>query len=182
MDPQQTKQQVADAEENLSLDAAPEDISVLVAAAQEYYRQGEQLKAEKVFRGAYVLSKGSPEILRFIGATLHAQMRIDEALELYDQALVHLPDDPQLLYNKGELLVLSGESDSAIVLLKQVSAATQADTAMKELHQRADTMMTVASKLKQIAGTKQEEALAAEVTSNLNRVLAGAVEDEENQD
>ncbi len=100
------------------IQASGEEVQALLEVGQIYYLRGEYDKAEKVFRGALVLSPGNGDLLAAAGAACHVQKKHDEALALYEKALDACPSESCAKSNRAELLLLAGKKEEAIAELK----------------------------------------------------------------
>lgn len=139
--------------------ASPEEVQVLLEAAQVYYARGEYLKAEKIFRGALVLSPGSAEILSAIGSALQAQDKDEEALEYYEAALGDCPHDLASKMNRAELWLRAGQTDKAIAELESVLDMIHPDNIVAE---RANLLLEAAKQIEEEAKKKEEETESTE--------------------
>jgi len=129
------------AESNLKIDASPEEVQVLFEAGQIYYLRNQFQKAEKVFRGALVMSPGHGDLLAALGAALHVQQKYEEALSCYDAALKACPSEQCSKANRGELLLLTGEREEAI---KELKASIEEFGDGNPLTERAKALLQIA--------------------------------------
>lgn len=100
------------------IQASPEEMQVLLEVGQIYYLRGEYENAEKVFRGALVLSPGNGDLFAAAGAACHVQKKHDEALAFYEKALDACPAESCAKSNRAELMLLAGNKEEAIAELK----------------------------------------------------------------
>ncbi|MEW6364542.1 MAG: tetratricopeptide repeat protein [Acidobacteriota bacterium] len=105
---------------HLNIQASPEEVLVLMEASMLFYARCEYEKAEKVLRGALVMSPGNSDIYACLGALYHAQDRLDEAYECYEQALKGCPSEECARSNRATLLMQRGKAEDAIQELKRV--------------------------------------------------------------
>jgi tetratricopeptide (TPR) repeat protein len=133
--------------------ASPEEMLVLLEAAQVYYARGEYAKAEKVFLGALVLSPDNAEVLSAIGSCLQAQGKLDEALEYYEASLSDCPHDLGAMLGRAELLLGMGKTDRAIEELESLLAQIYPDNIVAE---RAEALMQAAKEMQAKASAQQD--------------------------
>jgi tetratricopeptide (TPR) repeat protein len=122
-------------------DASPEEVWTLLEVGQIYYLRREFDKAEKVFRGALVLSPGNGDLYAALGAALHVQKKHEEALECYEKALKVCPSESCSKANRGELLLLAGKTEEALKELKE-TIEQQGDG--HPLSERAKVLLNIA--------------------------------------
>jgi tetratricopeptide (TPR) repeat protein len=114
--------------------------------SQIYYLRGEYQKAEKVLRGALVMSPENPDLYACLGATCQAQGKNEEAVKYYQQAIKSCPSEQCSHSNLGEMLLIEGKIDEAI----------EEFTKALDLLDPSDPVAERASALLQIAKVTQE--------------------------
>ncbi len=78
-------------------------------------------QAEKMCNAVYQAEPENIDILLQLALIRKQQNRLDDALALFDKALLIQPDAVQVLVNKGLLLQMKGQIDEAIVLFQRVT-------------------------------------------------------------
>jgi len=116
---------------------------------QVYYLRGEYGKAEKVFRGALVLSPGNGDLFSAIGAALQAQGKHDEATAMYEQALNSCPSEPSAKVNRGEIFLKQGDLEAAE---RELVAAIELDGDQTYISQRARVLLQLLAQMEEAQG------------------------------
>ena len=79
-------------------------------------------EAEKLARRAHKLDPDATHIYDTLGWILHKQGRYTEALNAFEQALTHAPDNPEYLYHASLALMKIGQSSQALKYLAEAIA------------------------------------------------------------
>lgn len=88
---------------------------LLYARAISHERQGNWEQAEADFRAALELNPGQPQVLNYLGYSLvEKQIKLDEALELIEQAVSASPDSGYIIDSLGWALYRLGRYDEAV--------------------------------------------------------------------
>ena len=132
---------------HLNIQASYDEILVFMEVSQIYYMRRQYEEAEKVLRGALVLSPGNADLYACLGAVCHVQGKIDQAKEYYTLAIKTCPSEECSQSNLGELLLAEGKTEEAIEQL----------TKALELADPSDPIAERAAALLQIAQTVAQE-------------------------
>lgn len=132
---------------------SPEEIQVLTEVGQVYYLRGDYEKAERVFRGALVMSPGNGDLYSAIGASLHAQGNSEGAIVYYEKAQKACPNEPSSKLNRAELMLARGEHEIAV---KEISAAIELDNGHTFVTERGKALLQLAQKLREVEAEKSE--------------------------
>lgn len=149
---------MSEQEARLYIEISLEEVQLLCEVGQVYYLRGEYAKAEKVFRGALVLSPGNGDLYSAVGAALQAQGRQDEAIAMFEQALNACPSEPSAKVNRGELFMKMGELDAA---QRELNAAIELDGGQTYISERARVLLQLIEKMGGSAGPAKTKAGAA---------------------
>ncbi|MEM9578476.1 MAG: tetratricopeptide repeat protein [Pseudomonadota bacterium] len=88
---------------------------LLYARAISYERLGEWDKAEADFRAALELNPGQPQVLNYLGYSLvEKRVKLDEALEMIEQAVAASPDSGYIIDSLGWALYRLGRYEEAV--------------------------------------------------------------------
>ncbi|RZC51365.1 hypothetical protein C5167_019799 [Papaver somniferum] len=85
-----------------------------------YLRQEKFEFAEHHFRKAYQINPRSSVIMCYLGTSLHALKRSEEALEMIDKAIVADKKNPLPMYQKANILVTLERYDEALADLEEL--------------------------------------------------------------
>jgi len=117
---------------HLKVQTSLEEVLLFMDISQLYYSRGEYEKAEKVLRGALVLSPEDPDVYACLGAVCQVQGRWDEARDYYLHSLKGCPSEKCARSNLAHLLLMDGMTGEAEQELRQVLDDIDSGHPMKE--------------------------------------------------
>ncbi len=95
-----------------------QDINLKLRNAIELIQKKEYKKAEKVLIS--ILNKNNnTEVLRLLGVNAALNSKNVDALNYFNQALVHDPNNPIILSNIGNIYLSNNQLDDAIIQYKK---------------------------------------------------------------
>ncbi|KAK8305477.1 hypothetical protein V6Z12_D03G065500 [Gossypium hirsutum] len=98
-----------------------------------YLRQEKFEFAEHHFRQAYQINPLSSVIMYYLGTTLEALKRSEEALEMMEKAIVIDNKNPLPKYSKAKLLVTLGKLNEALEILEELKECTPRESCIYAL-------------------------------------------------
>jgi len=80
-----------------------------IDALLKHYHSGQMTQAEQASRALLRAYPQSGLVLNILGAALHAQGKLDEALQIFDRSIQLKPDDANIYFNRGLTLKALGQ-------------------------------------------------------------------------
>jgi tetratricopeptide (TPR) repeat protein len=110
----------------LELADRPEDPVALFDLGWDYLKMGRLPQAERLLQRSMAAGLCTRKLFALLAEAVARLGRGDEGLEFCNQGLIEFPDDPELLYRRGELLAEAGDLDAAQqTLVKLVNLGPQ---------------------------------------------------------
>jgi tetratricopeptide (TPR) repeat protein len=106
---------------------------VRYARAISHERQGNWDQAEADFRKALELNPGHPQVLNYLGYSLvEQQVKLDEALEMIEEAVARQPDSGYIVDSLGWVLYRLGRYDEAIGHMERAAELMPVDPVVND--------------------------------------------------
>jgi tetratricopeptide (TPR) repeat protein len=104
---------------NIQFQPTTKQVAALMAAGYRWYEQGRIRDAKRIFKGLTILDTSNVYAHGLLGAIYQKEHKYEEALSRYSSAIALLPQDPNLLTNRGEIYLKIGKLEEAAKDLKK---------------------------------------------------------------
>ena len=103
---------------------SPDDINLMYAEAEMYYKSGDMLNYKSVINEIIINDPNNPDLYYNLGVASSKNDEKEEALNYYTKALELKPDYTEALINKAQLIL---DNESAIVIEMNALGTSNAD-------------------------------------------------------
>jgi len=111
------------------------------AAACQYVELGQVIEAMQICGYLMMLDSYNGRYYQLVGICLQRLKQYEAAIHYYRMALVNDPGEPMSLVYQGECVIMSGEVDAGLVLVRQGAEACSADPDDAPVADRAKQLM-----------------------------------------